>query len=1143
MIHLQRHRRDLWAAQILVVLTLLSARVAADPDAGAKVDAGSTARRGAPDAGPDAALDLPPPGSAAWVQRQARLYTAGLARLKAEIAAADRLKAAEIKPDGVAAKLAVDLDDPGAVSRRVAALRTEQSAQANKVASSKARLAAVQPSLEAPQKRLARLQQEKLRRRWTRIPKDLPREAEEAKQRLAVLTLEHQLLSARSARLAAWRRYLERSQPARLAARKRQDDLARQNQAEREAASQARQLARTEELDAEKARREALAAQQRARSEADRQLSAERARLQSVRVKQARLKKHMARDKASLAQRRGSMERFRGETARQADNLSSLWPQTAPKYDALYDRVVAQLNRLQPEEVRDLRAALEGGADVAHPGDLLTERVRELSGVYTRRVKDLEALRASLARAAADLTVRQRRQLRSRLELLQRETSSLNERRIAMLPRLTPNKRAGLNGLTRQTLEQLNLEVTQLALDGLSWVFLRLGQIDLLPRLIRDVFTVGSLLWTLIKILALLIGLRVVLRRWDDWMRGAIRSASQTVSLGSQALRVAKLVDAVRFIGPALLTLLVVTLVYTLLGGDVSAPAELRYLYVLAFWLAVYRVAVRLVEYVAKHMGIQQAMREAGDLPLDQDGEELEGPPSPRDSEEEALTPAPALLVRSMSAAIRYVLVVILILELTSMAVGHGTIYRLTAEFSWWAAAFFAFYFLVLWRPHIERAYERLQEGKSTRGMLARLVRASHSRFYGVFVIAVALVVVLVDRIANFGRRYLSSRDAIRKLSAFFFRRQVERHAQEQGRVLDRRADLPHELLQHFPMGPLEPSAKPIRPELMDELVELFTTWQREHSDGSVAVVGRTGMGKSTVLQMVEEELRVPVFYGDVRTKITRPAKVVAWLSEVFSISPKPSSEKELIKRIREDKTQVAAVDNCHNLFLRRVGGFEGWESFLRVVNETCDNVFWILTFNQAAFDYLHAITGHANYLRRTFVLHRWSERQIRHDIMIKMRRARLGVSFSDLLMAKLQGISMSTQLGRTSSGYFRMLWDFTGGIPRLASHFWLDSLVPRTDERMVRVHLFSTPEMDELERLSTDILFVLTSIAEHENLTHREVISTTSLPADFCNFACRYCLEEGYLKLNKDTNRLRLNWRWQQPIHRFLKRQRLLSS
>ena len=1143
-------------SSVLVVATavLLCGPAGADPqDAGAPLaDSGSSTGQAKP---ADASSDLPSPGSAAWVARQVRLSASRLAKLRARVQAIGRLEATARRPPKgpLTAEFTVDFDDAAAVKKRVAALRAEEAALAGKVARSQARLDAVRPALEAPRKRLEQLQQLKLKRRWTRIPDHLPGQAAESQQRLEVLVLEHRLVQAEAALLFAKRGYLLGSQPARQAARQRQDELEREAEAERQAASLARRQAKAEGQAAEKAHLEALVAQQRARSEAERSLSAESARLQGVRVKQAQLKQSLARDKAALAQRRTRQERFRGEIARRADLLGKLWPRTAPKFDVLYDRVVAELTRLRPEEVAGLYAALGGLPDVPHPGDRLAERVLLLDGVFATTVKDLEALRSRLAVAAAQMSVRQRKLLHARLKFLHRETSGLNKHRLALLSRVTEAKRARLTGITRETLDQLNREITQLAVDGLYWVFSRLGQIDLLPRLIRDVFTVGSLLWTLIKILALLVALRVVLRRWDDWMRGAVRQVSQTVSLGSQALKVAKLIDAVRFIGPPLLTLLVVTLVYTLLGGSQAAAAELHYLYVVAFWLAVYRVAVRLVEYVAKYMGIQLALREVEGIPQDEDSAELDGPPEPSDAsagEGQAagakgpLTPAPTLLVRSMRSATRYVLVVILILELTAMAVGKGTIFRLTAEFSWWAAAFFAFYFLVLWGAHIEHAYERLQEGKSTRGVLARMVRASRDHFYGVFVIAAALVVVLMDRIANFGRQYLTSRNAMRKLSAFFFRRQVERHAQEQGKVLDRRRrDLPPELLEHFPMGPLEPSAKPMRPELMDELAELFASWKEEHSDGSVAVVGRTGMGKSTVLQLVERELQVSVFYGDVRTKITRPAKVVSWLAEVFSISPKPSSERDLIKRIREDRTQVVAVDNCHNLFLRRVGGFEGWESFLRVVNETCDNVFWILAFNQAAFDYLNAITGHSNYLRRIFVLPRWTERQIRRDIMMKMRRGRVGVSFSDLLMARLQGISMSTQLGRTSSGNFRMLWDFTGGIPRLASHFWLDSLVPEQEAKMVRVHLFSTPDRDELERLSTDMLFVLTAIAEHENLTRQEVIVTTSLPADFCNFACRYCLEEGYLKLNRDTNRLRLNWRWQQPIHRFLRRKRLLSS
>jgi hypothetical protein len=535
--------------------------------------------------------------------------------------------------------------------------------------------------------------------------------------------------------------------------------------------------------------------------------------------------------------------------------------------------------------------------------------------------------------------------------------------------------------------------------------------------------------------------------------------------------------------------------------------------------------------------------------PVAIDGEPLEGPPEPpqRDPRsgvgDRELTPAPQLAVRSVRAAARYALIVILFAELDMLAVGKGTIYLLLTRLYGWAAVPFAFYFLQLWRPHIQRAYQRLFKGRREEGTLARLVRATQDRWYGVLVIALALVVVTGSRLADFGRRYLSSLDATKKLLAYIFRLRVQRHARETGHLLRQRQALPEDLTQAFPMGPLSPADRPSRPEVMDRLVEVFETWKRDRSDGSAALVGRSGSGKSTVLGLLEQELEVPVLRGSLETKITHPAGVLSWLDEVFGFGARPSTEWELIELIREDRRPLVALDDCHNLFLRQVGGFEGWECFMRVINETCDSVFWLLTFSREAFDYLHNITGYTQFLRRTLLIPSWNEDAIRRGIMQKMRRARYGVNFSDLVLANPQGVTVAAQMGHTSSGYFRMLWDFAGGNPRLASHFWLDSLAQEQDRRVMRVQLFDTPDIDELEQLPADLHFVFTTFAEHENLTRDEVASTTDIPADFCAFATRFCLEEGYLHLDRQTNRLRLHWRWQRPIHRFLKRKRLLNE
>jgi hypothetical protein len=1131
----------------LAACLLAGLPVLAQPDAGpprSRPDAGpadAAPPRDAGDAGRADATRTEPPD---WRTRQEATLRARLTELERLAEAYGALKPETITPPKeLAVAAGIDFADPRVVDARIEEIGKRRQELAGRIEEQAARLKAMEPQLRPPIAKLERLRRRQKRWPRLRIRDELVRQATEAQRRLELVQLELAVDRAESELLDARGRYLKESQPARLAARRKQEELEQQSVAvERE-----RDRAAAESVSAEQARQAALEAQRRARSEAERVLAAERTRLQEVRVRQAKLRQQLAQQRAALYKLRKRLGTFRGSISARADALQRGWPRTAPRYDRLYDDVVQQLVELRPQAIADLKAVIRSLPDPPGPGERLSGRVDRLDAVYAKKVEALEQLRQRLTRAADKLEASQQRLYDDRLALLQREITGLNEQRIGLLDRVTAGKRAALSGATRETVAQLSREVTQLIFDGLYWALTRLRQIDHIPRLIIDVFTVGSVLWQTLKLIFLLLLLRYLLRRWDRWMELAMQRASRSVSLGRNALRLAKLVDTLRHCGPALLVLIVASLVYQLLGGQ-AAATELRMVYIVFFWTAVYRLQLRLVESLAKYTGMERALK-AADEEIFEAAEAADRPAapapaegaSPGDAAVRKVVPASVLLVRSVRAATRYILAVVLVLELTAMAVGEGTFYLLTAKFSWWAALPFVIYFLHLWRPHVERAYRERFAGDGKETTLERLVRKAQGRTYGVFVIGAAVLVLFGNRLAHFARRYLTSRDATKRLLAFLFRRRVEKHAQQMGHVVARRQDLPRDLVEQFPLGPLADGVGRQRPRFVDEILEVFANWQEDRSDGSVAVIGQTGMGKTTVLHNLERELGVTVLHGEVRTKITRPAKVVSWIAEVFGFSPRPSSEKELVRLIREDKRPVVAIDNCHNLFLRQVGGFEGWETFIRVVNETCDNVFWCLAFNNAAWDYLEGITGRTRYFRRLIQVPSWTEREIQRLIMTRMRRAGYGVSFSDLVVAGVEGVNISAQLGRTSQGYFRLLWDFTGGNPQLASYFWLNSLVPDEERRLVRVHLFAMPSVAELEALDDDILFVLTAVTQHQNLTAEEAARTTNLSRDFCNFAFRYCLENEYLTLEKNTGRSRLSMRWQRPIQRFLKRKHLL--
>ena len=1046
--------------------------------------------------------------------------------------------------------------DPTVALSASQGLAQEKSRLEGELAETDPRLALIQRAVTSAEAELADLRKRQRRRKRLKIPDKLISLAEDGRQRLTVMELERDLLASRLTLAEAKAAYLERTQPARQHGHKLQAELQRRLELQRRKAKQEQHKAEAEQRSAEEALRTALREQKQARSEAERLLARERATLEKVRGAQAKHRQLQVKQRSTLVKEKASFETFRGEISSSGEKLRPGWPATAPQYDLLHDRVVSKLRGLRPLAVAELTARLAGRNEVPAPQPRLSPKVRQLGELYQGQVAALERLRAKVDRGASTLEKEDTDLASHRLAFLAREISWLNDYRISMLGLLSQGKRQNLTGLTQETVAQLSHEVAQLTFDGAFWAYKRLNQLLNWRQLLRDIFAVSDLLWRLVQITVLLVMLRLFLRRWDLWFTEAIQKASRSTGIGAGPLRLTKLLDILRHCGPALLALGAVFLIYKVAGAE-QAWAELQVLYIIAFWVALYRLQLRLVESAARYAGMEDALRAAeGEEELLEDDPGLEGPPVPmavRLAHQAAeagtitgryLVPASVLLVRSVRAATRYILAVVLILELTALAVGEGTIYGLTAKFSWLAAIPFVLYFLHLWRPHIASAY--LQYAAEDRkggpeGALERLVKRSQLHMHGIFVIGAAFLVLLGDRLATFARRYLSSRDATKKLLSFFFRRQVERHAQQTGKVISRRKDLPGAILREFPDGPLGPEDLRLPTPELEELVELFRAWEQDRADGSTALVGHTGMGKSTLLRQLEPALGQSMLHHDMPTKLARPARVVSFLSELFGFGPKPSSEKELIKLIREDSHKAVALDDCHNLFLRQVGGFEGWDCFLRVVNETCDHVFWYLGFNEPAWDFLENLTGRLSYFRRVVRVRPWSERQIRRLIMRRMHRALYRTSFSDLVVAQVNQDEFRNELGRTSKGYFRVLWDYTQGNPLLAAHYWLDSLVPHREHRLVQVHLFAEPSIERLEALDDDILFTLTAITEHENLSPAEVALVTNLPLDLCNFACRYCLEGGMLARDREGGRLRLSRRWQQTVIRFLKRKYLL--
>ncbi len=922
-------------------------------------------------------------------------------------------------------------------------------------------------------------------------------------------------------------RWLEATALAREAAAV--DPLQRQIDSERAAAAAA-------EREAERAAAAAAAERRDARSEIEQLLASERAALQKVDSAQARYRALLVEEKAKLA-------RITADIGALDDALAELEPVDG------YERLIARLERRRVAALEDNLTLLTGVQPPARPPEQLGAEVRGLPKAYAEVVAELESLRARLAKTGQILTYETRSVINERADVLYRRMLDLNDRRIELFPRLPERFQERVFGISKEGGEALRGEAVQLAGEATYWLHTRADQVTGRRLEWRSVI---DLIWWLLETLILLALLRFAMRHWDEWMSAGVVAIGRYMPLGDWSLFWARFVDSAKSFGPPLLVALAAIGVRALMGG-VEAPVELQITYRIVFWLAIMRFQLRVILRLAHYAQLRarERQRERQDQVEAEDAAETH---TTLPATAAVIAPAPlgdappgAMVAKSAATLFAYtwrvltlyVSIIVIVLALTRYGIGRGVIYYWLTVLAWWGALPLSVHLLRLWRPRIVQEYVRWSPNA---GRLTIWAKRHSDHFYGVFILAAVFLVVLARKFARFGRNNLSNLDATKRLLAFLFRRRVEKHAQEHGRVLEKPHELPPELTAAFPTGALQPIDRPVRPGFLDELAAALRAWTEDQADGSVAVVGASGMGKTTALTLFAREIETPVVYGKLRNKLTEPSAMVAQIAALIGFEETPSSEEQLVSLLRVGDRRVIIVDNCHNLFLRQVGGFDAWEAFTRVVNETCDHVFWVLSFNATAWRYLNNMSGRVSYFRRVIEMPPWTDDALRRLILGRMRRAGFKPNFTDLLVTRLEGVKTSTQIIRTSQGYFRLLWDFTNGNPRLATHFWLRSLVPEEDRKM-RVNLFAAPRVEELERLPDDIAFALQAVVEHENINAAELAQSLSLGIDFCRFALRFGRERGYLWRNPVTGRTHVSIHWQGSIQRYLKRKGLLYS
>jgi hypothetical protein len=485
------------------------------------------------------------------------------------------------------------------------------------------------------------------------------------------------------------------------------------------------------------------------------------------------------------------------------------------------------------------------------------------------------------------------------------------------------------------------------------------------------------------------------------------------------------------------------------------------------------------------------------------------------------------LRLRSLKLVGRVIVAVGLTLALTNELVGQGTIYSWVLSTCWFAALPIGLVIVRWWKPVV---FERMKALRRKNAFIAWAERheAGWVSFPAATAGGVYLIALGAGRVV---RAYVSGFNLTRRLLAYLFRREVAKQARER----DDEVAQPLDADQLSALDP-ETGGSFLLPTVGEEEVSAVTGAIDAPGGGVFAIVGERGMGKSMLLGRILGERPDSLL---VECPVGGLAEFRVALAAALDLPPDASADD--VKRVLNEKQHDNAlfVDNAHRLVRPTIGGLDDFDWVLSLARESSVTTTWVLCIGSIIWQYVERARGARPLFDEVISIRPWSEENIAD--LLRRRSAGAGITPSFEGIAELdQDVELrAEQLARTETNYYRLLWDYAGGNPAVAMHFWRESLGVATDGT-VHVQLFSAPDTSDLERLPDPTVFVLRSIVQLELAAVEDIIESTMLDPRHVHDALRYALFRSYVELV--DGRYRVTWSWFRAITRFLQRRHLLA-
>ncbi len=277
-------------------------------------------------------------------------------------------------------------------------------------------------------------------------------------------------------------------------------------------------------------------------------------------------------------------------------------------------------------------------------------------------------------------------------------------------------------------------------------------------------------------------------------------------------------------------------------------------------------------------------------------------------------------------------------------------------------------------------------------------------------------------------------------------------------------------------------------------LKKVYEAWA-EGVSTNAAIIGERGSGKSTLIHTFQKTLPedLNILNVNIEYSTWKEEQALSFLSAQFDIKDVKRPET-LVRAINDQKeSRVVFIEGLQNLYLRNINGFDALEILWLVISETKENIFWVVSCSRYAWDFLSKAKGVETHFTHLFYTDLVSDEQMFEVIMSRHDKSAYRLLFEpDESTRKSRAYRKRLHKPAEAQEYlkkefFNRLTEISKGNISVAILLWLRS-IKKVEGRTITILPFNSADIESLDLLTSEVLFVLASLLLHDSLRVAEL-------------------------------------------------------